>query len=441
MLLLHLSDDRIFRTTVSFGPTKKIFVGAPIRTRAVIRTLTPNRCCHNVCFDIRIRINMMMKTAVILLATLSLAQVQAQTLRTNIVDFPEDMSMNPDYQFLKELGISPELEFELMVKNGIDPRDGVIDVDSFSGEVELSELDFDVEEGGDRQEFLLNLCGAIENLFSGTVFCTCNNPLLQLGVISFDCDYMRDFTVAGLTFTPSYFGIFQFRVFALAISFRDGICMDDLNVFVEGVGDVNLGDFCLAIDVVAGFSPGNGFQVRIEECVVQAGFLFSCASCSPCPLPNGGLGVALICDIATTVPCIPISIPFVRDTGLGKVGGLIKGNEFFDYFDLKPAVNQLIADKQAEQQAAQDAQDAADQAAQDAQDNNNGGGGGGDNCDGKGKGKGKHADCADDEPAAVDEPAPPASSPTDEEDDGPSRYAPPLTTTPWEKLRCRLFGC
>jgi hypothetical protein len=397
-----------------------------------IRTLTPNSFGHIVGFEIHIRINTMMKTALILLATMSLAQSQA-TIRTTIVDFPEDMSMNPDYQFLKELGISPEFEFELMVKNGIDPRDGVIDVDSFSGEVELSELDFDMEEeGGDRQEFLLNLCGAIENLFSGTVFCTCNNPLLQLGVISFDCDYMRDYTVAGLTFTPSYFGIFQFRVFALQISFRAGICLDGLNVFVADVGDVNLGDFCLALDVTVGFSPGNGLQTSIDECTLQAGVFFSCSVCSPCETPAGGVGVALICDIATTVPCIPISIPFTRTTTNGlKPGGLIQGEGFMEYFETGPALEKLIADTQAEQQAAADAAAAA-QAAQDALDNSGGNNGGG-NCKGK--------NCADEEPDDVPAPAPPTSSPTDEEDDEPSRFAPPMTTSAGGKVMCWLFGC
>jgi hypothetical protein len=96
------------------------------------------------------------------------------------------MSVNPDYQFFKELGISPE--FELMAKNGIDPRDGVIVIESLSGKVELEQLGFEMEGGGGRENFLLNLCGTIENFFSGTVFCTCNNPLLNLGVISFDCD-------------------------------------------------------------------------------------------------------------------------------------------------------------------------------------------------------------------------------------------------------------
>jgi hypothetical protein len=135
----------------------------------------------------------MMKTFFALLTTLSLTQAH---LRGEVVNFPNDQSMNPDLNSLKAQAMGPDLEFELLVAKGIDPTSDDLDVDNFSGEIALVD-----EEDVDR-EMIGGLCGAIENLFSGNVICTCS-PELFSGLLRFECEYLEALSVNVLTFKVS----------------------------------------------------------------------------------------------------------------------------------------------------------------------------------------------------------------------------------------------
>jgi hypothetical protein len=265
----------------------------------------------------------MMKTVCFaLLTTLSLTQAH---LRGDVVNFPNDQSMNPDLDSIKAHAMGPDLEFELLVAQGIDPKSDDLDVDNLSGEIAL----FD-EEGVDR-EMIPSICGTIENLFSYNVVCTCT-PQLALALVRFECEYIAPLEVNVLTFRPSYNGVFIFRLLQVEFKFSAGLCANDFLVFTEEYGNLNFGDMCISLDYTLTYSRKTGLKSEISDCNVQGGFYISCEVCSPCITESGGQGVALTCSTGSAIPCLPINLPFIRDSEP------VTGEDFFVGIDVTEAV-------------------------------------------------------------------------------------------------------
>lgn len=273
---------------------------------------------------------------------------QARFLK-GAVNFPEDMSANPDYEYMRQLGISPEVEFDLMVKHGLDPRKGMIDLHGFSGEVQIEAMTEALENDEEREASLLSICTAIERLFTGEIFCTCNNPLLALGVIEFDCSYAREIGRREISYTPSFQGAFVYRIFAMQYGFTGSACGDGFRYYTQSLDlDLLIGDVCFVYDLIASFSRETGLTVGLAGCSVVFGFFGKCSTCTPCTTPNGGLGIDLDCELLNDNGagfCIPLALPFSRSSGR------VDGATIFDMVDFtnlfKAAEAKAIADRAA----------------------------------------------------------------------------------------------
>ena len=187
-----------------------------------------------------------MKTAAVLLASLALAQGQSLRHYQEIRHLRDDMSTSPDYDFLKEQGLDPEAEFDMVIRNGMEVADGKLMVKSYKGEVQFQDLQA-MAELTDREDLtgLTNrLCNVVEGTFSGMVACKCEVQIL--GLVSFNCKRYQDTKISIFTYTPEFAGMFTFRLFAMVYEFSGAVCAGDLAFYSEANGlDLNLGDFCV----------------------------------------------------------------------------------------------------------------------------------------------------------------------------------------------------
>lgn len=290
-----------------------------------------------------------MNTKVLLLLATAMGITHAKHLK-GFADLGEDMSTNPDYENLKQLGLSsPDVQFDLAVKEGVNPSDAEIDINSFKGEVQVEDMGLAANE--DREAQFLSICKGIERLFTGEVLCTCNNPILNIGTIEFDCKYLREVSRRELSFTPQYKGTFVYRLFAIDYKFTGRTCAGEVFYYSQRVrSELNLGNFCVSYDLIANFNRDRGLTVGLTGCDVTLGLgLGTCKTCSPCTTSSGGPGFKLDCSWVTQQggrSCIPLGLP------IGRSSGRTDGANFFSGLNLSRAIANAEAEFLAQQQAA-----------------------------------------------------------------------------------------
>lgn len=280
-----------------------------------------------------------MKTTAFTLLSVFLSLARAANLRADqrtnlnaIWNDPEAVQSTLDALVNKELGIQHKNQHQV--------------VDTSARDI-ISNLEEGDDEHDDDRELQLGaaggVCRFIERLFSNNVICVCDRQSVLAGTVGFQCVYATDMTVGPLVFKPSYTGVFSFRLLEMTYTFTAGICADDLAVFTNQYGFLNLGDFCFGLDYTISYSREGGLQTGIDSCTVQGGSFVTCGSCTPCTTASGGTGIALNCDnAAIAVDCLPINLPFIRDSPEPS------GESFFDEIDMDGAIEMAIEQRSKE---------------------------------------------------------------------------------------------